>query len=89
MFKKLIQVMREDRTYSQYELARELGISEEVLESYIEYLYEQGYLLKVDYREAHAGCSSNCSCCKSCKGRAGEEAFENAPTLWEFNKAKV
>lgn len=89
MFKKLVRLLSEGKSYSQHELARELGISEEVLQGYIEFLSEQGVISKLDYAGAHAGCSGACSCCKSCKGCAGEAFFENAPMLWEFKKDKI
>ena len=44
MFQKLINLLNNGKTYSQYELSKEMGVSTETLQGFMEYLSEKGFL---------------------------------------------
>ncbi len=67
MFQKLISLLNSGRIYSQYELSKELDISIETLQEYINYLSERGFLKEVEFQKDDNCKSNKCSNCKSGK----------------------
>ena len=67
MFQKLISLLNSGKMYSQYELSKELGVSTETLQEYIEYLSEKGFLKEVEFQKDDNCKSKKCGNCKSGK----------------------
>ncbi|HHU01623.1 MAG: HTH domain-containing protein [Christensenellales bacterium] len=84
MFEKLIQLLNSGKTYSQYELSEELGISLETLQSYIEYLHRKGLLSQIALEADNTTCSGSCSRCAGCKACTTKQSSVQMPVLWEI-----
>lgn len=87
MFKDLINLMSEGRSYSRQELSCKLGVSEETLQSFIEYRSKKGLLSQVNLQQNKSSCTGDCVRCKGGKRCGNEQAFKSMPTLWEFKKS--
>ena len=61
MFEKLIQLLNSGKTFTQYELSEQRGISPETLQSYIEYLHRKGLLSQIALEADNTTCSGSCS----------------------------
>lgn len=71
MFQKLINLLNNGKTYSQYELSKEMGVSTETLQGFIEYLSEKGFLVPIETQK-DIDCETNrCSRCGKCTGCMG------------------
>ncbi len=66
MFQKLISLLHDGKLYSQYELSKELGISTETLQGFMEYLSEKGFLTPVEFQKDINRETSKCSKCTGC-----------------------
>jgi DeoR/GlpR family transcriptional regulator of sugar metabolism len=71
MFQQIINLLSNGKSYSQHELAEELGISTETLQEYLQYLSERGFLTQVEYQTNIGSNHNKCSSCSNCKGCFG------------------
>ncbi len=81
--------MSEGKTYTQIELAKELNVSVETAQCFIEYLTERGLLSKVEYYSDKSSCLSGSNQCEKCKRCAKRTSFENKPILFELKKKNL
>jgi len=84
MFEKLIQLLNSGKTFTQYELSEQLGISPETLQSYIEYLHRKGLLSQIVMGAENTACSGSCKACAGCKACAAKQPSVMVPVLWEI-----
>jgi len=68
MFQKLINLLNNGKTYSQYELSKEMGVSTETLQGFIEYLSDKGFLARVEFQKDIDRETNRCSRCSKCTG---------------------
>ena len=71
MFQKLINLLNNGKTYSQHELSKEMGVSTETLQGFIEYLSEKGFLARVEFQKDIDRETNRCSRCSKCTGYMG------------------
>ena len=88
MFDKFIKLMEDKKTYSQFELAKELGVSLETLHLFIEFLASYGIIAQIEYPQEKISCSGGCKGCPGCKtGNTTEKQLQrNKTTLWCLEK---
>lgn len=84
MYTKMIRLMSDGRMHSQYELSRELEISPETVQAFIEYLSMRGTLFSAEPRSDEAACANSCRRCMGCKGCLNKKPLEYSATLWVF-----
>lgn len=88
MFQKLLSLLKSGKTYSHEALARELDISLDTLEEWLDYLAAHGSLKQVDWQQG-ADCHANGhSHCAGCNGCSGCHVSDNGPVLWELTDSK-
>lgn len=85
MFQKLINLLKSGKTYSQYELARELNISPDTLRAWIEHLVSCGLVSKVDLQQVADYHGEKCGSCVGCRSCSGTHNMKNEPIVWELN----
>ena len=68
MFQKLINLLNNGKTYSQYELSKEMGVSTETLQGFMEYLSEKGFLVPIEIQKDIDRETNRCSRCSKCTG---------------------
>lgn len=71
MFQKLINLLNNGKTYSQYELSKEMGVSTETLQGFIEYLSEKGFLVPIETQKDIDRDINKCSKCTGCTRCSG------------------
>ena len=70
MLLKLLELLRDDRTYSPGELAQALDTTVEMVEAMLETLAQMGYVRQVNScQESCASCASSCHCLQVRTGR--------------------
>ncbi len=72
--------------YSQYDLAKELGVNLETIQAFLEYLNSQGMLILAGYYPRAYSCTHNCSQCSGCKFSVANPSIEQISFIWELNK---
>ncbi|HHW94620.1 MAG TPA: hypothetical protein GX736_01640 [Mogibacterium sp.] len=89
MFQKMLNLLNGGKTYSQYELARELDISPDTLQAWIAYLASCGLLTKVNLHKG-ADCHINgCGSCSGCQACSSKHTSENLWNIWELNQKDI
>ncbi|MGI6690793.1 MAG: hypothetical protein ACOX63_08160 [Christensenellales bacterium] len=84
MFEELICLLSSGKTYSQSELAWELGVSTETLKGFMNYLSENGMLSQV-LLSPEQDCQGK-ACCVGCKGCIAKKAYGQLPVMWELKE---
>ena len=82
MFQKLINLLNNGKTYSQYELSKEMGVSTETLQGFMEYLSEKGFLALVEFQNDIDRDINKCSKCTGCMGCSEENLCGNYEGLF-------
>ena len=82
MFQKLINLLNNGKTYSQYELSKEMGVSTETLQGFIEYLSDKGFLARVEFQKDIDRDADKCSKCTVCMGCSEENLCGNYEGLF-------
>lgn len=87
MVAKFIRLMSDGKMYSQHELSRELNLSLETVQAFIEYLSIKRMLITAEQQpEESSSCSNGCSRYAGCKGCIKKQSSGHTLTLWEFRK---
>lgn len=88
MLKTILQKMAACDVYNQADLARQLGISEDLLSRMLEDLARKGYLTSLASGGASQGSCSGCSLRKSCAGcSSGRPSLLSGWTLTDKGRA--
>ncbi len=79
MLASLLALLEEGNTYSQYDLALQLGVNADTVGAQIEYLARTGYLRRASMGEV---CQSGT--CQSCgmRCKCGRADFITGPVMW-------
>ncbi|MGI6437261.1 MAG: hypothetical protein ACOX0D_04315 [Sphaerochaeta sp.] len=87
MFAKLIRLLADGTTRSQYDLAQEMGLSPETVEAFIEHLSRKRMLVNVEVQSGKSFCSHGCNRCFGCKGYGYVRNIsrEHSVTLWKLD----
>lgn len=90
MFQKIMSLLSSGKTYTEQEMAKELGVSVETLRGFMEYLSNKGVLSKVEMGSNKPSCHQKCGCPAGCKGCSLKPFSGRAPVLWELkDKADI
>ncbi len=85
MFAKFIDLMDQGRSYTKDDLAKELELSSETLQAFIDYLSGQGILLELDCQPEEVSWQSECKSCAACT-RCKEQQLYNSVKFWELKQ---
>jgi len=85
MLQRLLELVTEGGVHTYAELARQLDVSEELLEQMLQRLARMGYLKQVSTEcNAHcASCPMNSTCAVGRPGRVWTLTEKGAPTGWQ------
>lgn len=79
MLQKLISLLHDGKVYSQYELSKELGVSKETLQGFMEYLSEKGFLAPVEFQKGIDRDADKCGKCTGCTKCSGTNSRLRTP----------
>ncbi len=85
MVNKLLLLLKENKTYTLEQLAKEMNVSIETVQSFLEFLTLKKIISQVDYQNIDKECLENCSNCKRCHGCLKFQEHENLPVIWQVN----
>jgi predicted transcriptional regulator len=78
MMRELLAMLREGKTFSQYDLAQRLGATPQAIAARLDFLHRAGYLRNIC---AVKDCGKQCAGCP-----IGSAAPRNVPVIWEAVK---
>jgi DNA-binding Lrp family transcriptional regulator len=78
MLQELAALLKEEKTFSQYELAERLNTTPELIAARLDFLHRAGYLRKI--------CAAG-DCGTKCAGCASGGTPKNGAVLWELRAA--
>lgn len=84
MFKQIMTLLSSGKTYTEQEMAKELGVSLETLRGFMEYLTNKGVLSKVEMGENKPSCHQKSGCPAGCKGCSLKPFSGQMSVLWEL-----
>lgn len=84
MFKQIMSLLSSGKTYTEQEMAKELGVSLETLRGFMEYLTNIGVLSKVEMGANKPSCHQKGGCPAGCKGCGSKPFSGQTPVLWEL-----
>lgn len=89
MVNKLLLLLKENKTYTLEQLAKEMNVSIETAQSFLEFLTLKKIISQVDYQNIDREYLENCSNCKGCHGCLKFQEHENLPVIWQVKSSLI